>query len=443
MADEVILPKVDMDMTEGKIAHWYVHNGERVTRGQVLFEIETDKATMEIEATADGVLQGSDGATGVVLPVGHVVGWIVQPGEAIPSAGAAAAALADAPLARAATGSAQQAPALAASTARDGAADRSAAPGAGVLRATPLARSIARAHGIDLLAVRGCGPQGRVLARDLAQPAQAAAAAAAAPAIDALHLHWFNRHSGVPLVLLHGFGTASGSWRLLAEQLAGLPVLGIDLPNHGKSPRVELADLDAVARSVLRRLDQEGMGAIHLAGHSMGGGVALALARLLQDRLRSLTLLAPLGLGPQINGAFIEGLLRASREASLRPWLRLLFGDPARLTSSFSATAWSELGAPDTRAALVEMAQRLLPDGTQADLLRDRLADLAMPVKLVWGTGDRIVPPEQATGIPGAVALHLLPGIGHLPQIEAVDLVARLLRQQRAAGDALAAGSMP
>ena len=84
MAEEVILPRVDMDMTEGKIAHWYVHNGDRVRRGQVIFEIETDKATMEIEATADGVLQGSDGATGVVLPVGHVVGWILQPGTMEP-----------------------------------------------------------------------------------------------------------------------------------------------------------------------------------------------------------------------------------------------------------------------------------------------------------------------------------------------------------------------
>ncbi len=434
MAEEVILPRVDMDMTEGKIAHWYVHNGDRVRRGQVIFEIETDKATMEIEATADGVLQGSDGATGVVLPVGHVVGWILQPGEAIPDAGAMPPAVTtDAPSTRATDTSPQQVAATAASVGNP-VVELPQTHGKTVLRATPLARSIAWAKGIDLLAVQGSGPSGRVLARDLGP--HDLTAAAELPRTEALHLHWFNRRAGVPLVLLHGFGTASGSWRLLAEQLTDVPVLGIDLPNHGKSPRSDVADLDAVARKVLQRLDQEGLRAMHLAGHSMGGGVALALAPLLTNRLHSLTLLAPLGLGPQIHGEFIQGLLRASREASLRPWLRLLFGDPARLTASFSATAWSELASPDTRAALVEMAQRLLPDGTQADLLRDRLADLAMPVKLLWGTGDRIVPAEHAAGVPGAVALHLLPGVGHLPQIEAVALVARLLRQQLATGNA-------
>jgi pyruvate dehydrogenase E2 component (dihydrolipoamide acetyltransferase) len=167
------------------------------------------------------------------------------------------------------------------------------------------------------------------------------------------------------------------------------------------------------------------------------------LVPLLAGRLRSLTLLAPLGLGPQIHGEFIQGLLRASREASLLPWLRLLFGDPAKATRSFSATAWNELASPDARVALADMAQRLLPDSTQADLLRDRLTDREIPVKLIWGASDRIVPPQQAAGLPGTVALHLLPGIGHLPQVEAVGLVAMLLRQQLGAGNAVIPGSAP
>jgi len=434
MAIEVILPRVDMDMTEGKIAQWYVRNGDPVSKGQVIFEIETDKATMEIEATADGVLQGSDGATEVVLPVGHVVGWIVQPGEAIPTNGAAASTAAPgehAPTQLDATVPAAEE--LAATTPKPCGATADAIPrqGAGdtthVLRATPLARSIARAQGVDLLAVNGSGPAGRVLARDLPERNTHAAA---------LHLHWFNRGAGVPLVLLHGFGTSTGSWRPLAQQLGDVPVLGIDLPNHGKSPRGAVWHLDAVARLLLARLDQEGITALHLAGHSMGGGAAIALAPLLQQRLRSLTLLAPLGLGPQINGAFIDGMLRATRLESLQPWLALLFGDPVRLSASFAATAWSELESADARAALADMAENLLPDGTQAESLRDRLADLAVPVKLVWGTHDRIVPPEHASGVPGAVALHLLPGVGHLPQVEAVALVASLLRQQLAAANA-------
>lgn len=429
MAQEVILPKVDMDMTEGKIAHWHVRNGDPVRKGQVVFEIETDKATMEIEATADGVMQGSDGVTDVLLPVGQVVAWIVQPGEAVPSVGAALATQtgADAP----ATGPVE--------VDRPAPAGPAEADPQHLLRATPLARSIARSRGIDLHLVQGSGPAGRVLARDL--PAQVAlvgsVVSAAETGSEPLHLHWFRRRAGVPLVLLHGFGTSSGSWRPLAQQLGDdVPVLGIDLPSHGKSPRANVQDLDTVARMLLQRLDQEGITALHLVGHSMGGGAALALVPMLRQRLRSLTLLAPLGLGPQINGAFIQGILRTTRAASLRPWLVMMFGDPAQLSSSFAASAWSELEAPDTRAALATMADQLLPDGTQACLLREHLTELTMPVKLIWGVLDRIVPPSHAAAVPGAVAVHLLQGVGHLPQIEATPLLAMLLRQQLAAGDA-------
>ncbi|MEO7241859.1 MAG: acetoin dehydrogenase dihydrolipoyllysine-residue acetyltransferase subunit [Variovorax sp.] len=450
MAEEVILPRVDMDMTEGKIAHWYVQNGDAVKKGQILFEIETDKATMEIEATADGVLQGSDGAVGVMMPVGQVVAWIAQPGEKVASAEAAPAQeapnseqKADAmtspapdPSARAPVASNLK-PASGADEAPQSGRPVNRAGASRPLRATPLARSTARLLGVDLRTVEGSGPQGRVLGRDLHTEAGAATASDKGAA-QALHLHWFNRRQGTPLVLLHGFGTSSSSWRLLAEALGDLPILGIDLPNHGNSGRLAVNDFDAIARMLLARLDQEGLGEVHLAGHSMGGGAAIALSALLQQRLRSMTLLAPLGLGPQINGAFIQGILRATRQASLRPWLATLFGDPAKLTGSFAATAWSELQSAEDRAALSEMADRLLPDGTQAISLRAQLAEVHVPLKLLWGLLDRIVPSEHAAGIAGEVALHLLPGVGHLPQFEAPALVASLLRQQIAAGDSIA-----
>lgn len=427
MAVELILPRVDMDMSEGKIAHWYVKNGDTVSKGQVVFEIETDKATMEIDAAADGIVQGIDGVVGVTMPVGQIVGWILQPGEAVPNIGVAGVAP-DAPQGM------DPAPAPAASPA---APEASTAGQPSLLRATPLARSLARERGVDLNKVRGSGPDGRVLAADLAGIKRPAAPAST----GALNLHWFSRHEGAPLVLLHGFGTSQGSWRVLADQLRDLPVLGIDLPNHGKSPRAATPSFDAVAQAVLDRLDSEGINEVHLLGHSMGGGTALALAGLLGSRLRSLTLLAPAGLGPEINGAFVDGILRANSDASLRPWLAQLFGDASRLSGSFVATALQELGNDTKRAGLAAMAASLLPDGTQAESLRSRLEGLVMPVKLLWGRLDRVLPVHQAEGLPGNVALHTLPSVGHLPQIEAAPLVAALVRQQLGAA-AFAASSL-
>ncbi|WP_411881741.1 acetoin dehydrogenase dihydrolipoyllysine-residue acetyltransferase subunit [Polaromonas sp. YR568] len=432
MAVELILPRVDMDMSEGKIAHWYVKNGDTVTKGQVVFEIETDKATMEIDAAADGIVQGIDGVVGVTMPVGQIVGWILQPGEAVPASGVPGAAP-DAP---------QAVAEVVAPVAVAAAPEVSAASQQSLLRATPLARSLARERGIDLNKVSGSGPDGRVLAADLAGAKRAAGQAST----GALNLNWFSRHEGAPLVLLHGFGTSQGSWRLLADQLRDLPVLGIDLPNHGKSPRAETLNFEAVAQAVLERLDSEGINEVHLLGHSMGGGTALALSGLLGSRLRSLTLLAPAGLGPEINGAFIDGILRANSEVSLRPWLVQLFGDASRLSGSFVATALQELGNETKRAGLAAMAASLLPDGTQAESLRGRLegiGGLVIPVKLLWGTLDRVLPIHQAAGLPAHVAVHTLGGIGHLPQIEAAPLVAALVRQQIGASASISSFLQP
>ncbi|RZA15051.1 MAG: hypothetical protein EOP93_17635, partial [Lysobacteraceae bacterium] len=131
--------------------------------------------------------------------------------------------------------SGQAASALAAETPAMDTITAAAAP-ARTLRATPLARSLARDQGIDIATVQGSGPDGRVLARDL--PAGAATAAAdaiarasgpGAVAGTGLHLHWFSRGAAVsgtaPVVLLHGFGTSLGSWRPLSLELKDLPLV--------------------------------------------------------------------------------------------------------------------------------------------------------------------------------------------------------------------------
>ncbi|MEN0101187.1 MAG: biotin/lipoyl-containing protein, partial [Brucella pseudogrignonensis] len=81
MAVEVILPKVDMDMETGQISRWFAKDGDTVTKGQLLFEIETDKAAMEVDAPASGIIADISAAEGTVVPVGQAVAWIYAEGE--------------------------------------------------------------------------------------------------------------------------------------------------------------------------------------------------------------------------------------------------------------------------------------------------------------------------------------------------------------------------
>ena len=152
MPVEVILPKVDMDMATGTIALWHVKEGETVKKGMALFDIETDKAAMEVESPADGILANITAQKGAVVPVGQAVAFIYQPGE-VPMAGVAPAAPAVAII------KPEEAAPLAMPVA--------AALPAGQILATPLARRLAREKKIDLTSLQGSGPRGRIVAADV------------------------------------------------------------------------------------------------------------------------------------------------------------------------------------------------------------------------------------------------------------------------------------
>lgn len=169
MAVEVILPRVDMDMATGKISKWHHKEGDRVAKGAALFEIETDKAAMEIDAPADGILRNIVVSEGASAPVGSAVAWIYAEGEAVIAPTPAAT-----PGPTAAPQTTVSAPALAASTAE--APVNNEAP-----RATPLARRLARQAGLTLAAIPGSGPRGRILAADVRNASEAKPAAAPAP----------------------------------------------------------------------------------------------------------------------------------------------------------------------------------------------------------------------------------------------------------------------
>jgi pyruvate dehydrogenase E2 component (dihydrolipoamide acetyltransferase) len=168
MPIEVTMPKLSDTMEEGKVLRWLKHVGDRVAPGDVLAEVETDKADMELEAYDEGVLAELRVAEGATVPVGAVIAVLAAPGEAA----AAAPAPAPAPPKPAAARAEPSRPTLVRRP-------EPAAPAPGERpRVSPLARRIAEEHGVDLATITGTGPGGRIVERDV----RAAVAGAAAPA---------------------------------------------------------------------------------------------------------------------------------------------------------------------------------------------------------------------------------------------------------------------
>jgi pyruvate dehydrogenase E2 component (dihydrolipoamide acetyltransferase) len=144
-----------MDMATGRISKWHVREGEQVAKGAPLFEIETDKAAMEVESPGNGVIGNIAASEGIDIPVGTAVAFIYGEGEAVTACTAPAVAR---PLAAPPARRETPAPQPVAATV----VDRSGPP-----RATPLARRLARERGIDLPSVPGTGPRGRIQAEDV------------------------------------------------------------------------------------------------------------------------------------------------------------------------------------------------------------------------------------------------------------------------------------
>ena len=165
------MPALEMAQETGKLVSWKKKEGEQVKKGEMLLEVETDKAVVEIEASGDGVLSGVTAKVGDVVPVGQTIAWLLKPGEAVPAAGG-----------QQQTGRKMDAaPAAAAAAAAPAAAGPASAAGA---RISPKARRLAREHGVDISTLKGSGPGGEILADDILK-ATASAQAAPAPAASA------------------------------------------------------------------------------------------------------------------------------------------------------------------------------------------------------------------------------------------------------------------
>ena len=176
MPTSVVMPALEMAQETGKLVSWKKKEGEQVKKGEILLEVETDKAVVEIEAGGDGVLAGVTAKVDDVVPVGQIIAWLLKAGESVPaSAGAPQQSGRKMDSAPAAAAAAPAAPEPAAPASVAGA------------KISPKARRLAREHNVDISKVRGSGPGGEILADDIMSAARmpAPAAAASAPAASA------------------------------------------------------------------------------------------------------------------------------------------------------------------------------------------------------------------------------------------------------------------
>ena len=236
----------------------------------------------------------------------------------------------------------------------------------------------------------------------------------------------YSRHGGgtETLVLLHGFGGDMTTWLFNHEALssADRTVIAPDLPGHGSSSKeVAVGDLAELTGAVSALLDGLGAERVDLASHSLGGAVASAVALQQPGRVRSLTLVASAGLGPEVNADFVDGFVEAEGRRDLKPVLELLFADPELVTRQLVQDVLKYKRLDGVQGALRAIASQVFPEGRQGEDLAPRLRELEIPILVLWGSDDQVIPASHADSLAGRAQVEVLTGQGHAPQLEAAS----------------------
>ena len=400
------MPRLGETMDEGTIANWLVKPGDAFARGDALLELETDKTLVEYPALGAGTLVETMANPGDVVAVGAPIA-VIETTDAWDGIS---------------TGSAAENPEPS-SESRKAGFDRNkqqqAVPNTNKRRATPLARRLARQHGLSLDVIAGTGRRDRIEARDIEALLANRGTRAQTPTR-------FNANSSetADVFLVHGLGGAGSNWTELRGHLNrnGIKSSAPDLPGHGRNT-TEASDVETLVSWLVDDLKKQNE-AVHLVGHSLGGHLCARAAQEVPDRIARLTLIAPAGCGADINGAFIDGVANASTSGEIAHLMRML-GPKA---SSLGAEALAGMASEFSKGRLGLLASQVARGNKQ---LVDTLAPLnevssALPVQAIFGSGDAIIPKEHIFNMPPRAASHIVRS-GHMPQWDCPGLLHKLL----------------
>lgn len=237
------------------------------------------------------------------------------------------------------------------------------------------------------------------------------------------------------VVLVHGFGGDLDNWLFNIDALGeAATVYALDLPGHGQSVKT-IADptIPGLAGALIAFMDALEIGSAHLVGHSLGGALAIETASTAADRVSSIALIASAGLGSEINGAYLSGFVGAASRKEMKSALVELFADAKLVSRQMVDDLLKYKRIDGVGEVLQTLSAQVFPDGAQQTLLVEQAAAAAVPVLVVWGQDDRIIPASHANRLDDAAKVEIVEGAGHMVQMEAAGRVNTLLTAHIAA----------
>lgn len=360
----IVMPKWGLSMKEGTVTAWLVDVGTEITAGMPILEVETDKLANAVEAPDPGLLRRKVAGEGELLPVKALIGV------------------------------------MAGSDVSDADIDTYIAA-----YVTPAADD----NGED------AGPAYQYVE------------------VDGIRVRYARKGAseGVPVLLIHGYGGDLDNWLFNIDAVGEkAPVIAMDLPGHGQSGiKLPGTTLAAMAKFVTNFLDAIDVPRAHLVGHSMGAAIASQIALDNSKRVASLTLIGSAGLGPDINSAYTEGFAKAASRRELKPVLEMLFADPGLVNRQLVDDLLKYKRLDGIEPLLTSLGDSLFANGKQSEQpgLKLPASSSAMPILVIWGKDDRVIPVSHAANAPTGSTVEIFDKVGHMAQLERANDVNRLI----------------
>ena len=251
--------------------------------------------------------------------------------------------------------------------------------------------------------------------------------------VGGLRVRYADRGFGDSVVLLlHGFGGDLDNWMFNLDSLAEKHrLLALDLPGHGQSVKTNVdPSLSGMATFVKKFLDVLSVSSVHVVGHSMGGAIAMQLASDSPETVKSLGLICSAGLGPDINSDYLRRFVEAQSQQELKLVLEQLFADESLVNLQLVNNLLNYKRMDGVEASLNALSETLISAGEQT-FLTDNIVASGIPVLVIWGKQDRIIPVSHAQNFSAAggncVEVEIFDSAGHMVQMEKAYEVNRSL----------------
>jgi pyruvate dehydrogenase E2 component (dihydrolipoamide acetyltransferase) len=365
----VTMPKWGLSMQSGKVTEWLVSEGDELREGQDVAEIDTDKIAAALESKWSGVVRALVVEVNADVPVGGTI-VVVASAEVPQDEIDAVVAEAKEQLA-------------------SGAIEDEVGP---------------KVVEVDI--------DGRSISYAVLGDTESEA---------------------TPVVFVHGYGGDKNSWLFVQEPIsADRATYALDLPGHGASSKdVGDGSVTTLASSLVGFVNELGLPRVHLVGHSMGGAVATVAAAdpAAAGKVASLTLISPIGYGPDVNAGYIRGFAEAETRRELKPHLQQLFTDQGLVNRQLIDDLLKYKRLDGVDAALASIVAALLDGESSSVDVTAEQASFGGNTVAVWGAEDKVVPASNAGSLQGRATVHTVDGAGHMAHLEQPQAVIAAIKE--------------